>query len=84
MFNYQFTRTSLKKLKRFPKDIQERIIKKLDYFCSQDDPLRFADSLTRSDLGQHRFRIGEYRVVFDVERNTLVIHDVDNKKDIYR
>lgn len=84
MFDYQFTKTSLKSLKKLHKDIQIRIIEKLDFFCAQDDPVDFAEPLTRSDLGQYRFRIGDYRVSFDVENETLVILDIDHRKDIYK
>ena len=84
MFDYQFTKTSLRRFKKLPKDIQIRIIRKLDFFCLQENPLDFAEPLTRSDLGQHRFRIGDYRVAFDLEDEILVIHDVDHRKDIYR
>ena len=84
MFDYQFTKTSLKRFKKLSKDIQIRIITKLDYFCAQKDPIGFAEPLTRSDLGEYRFRIGDYRVSFDVEDQILVIHDVDNRKNIYR
>lgn len=84
MFGYQFTKTSLKRFKKLPKDTQIRIIRKLDYFCAQEDPIGFAETLTRSDLGEYRFRIGDYRVAFDMEDNILVIHDVNHRKDIYR
>lgn len=84
MFDYQFTKTSLKRFKKLPKDIQLRITDKLDYFCSQEDPLDFAEPLTRSDLGQYRFRIGDYRVAFDLEDEILVIHDIDHRKDAYK
>lgn len=84
MFDYQFTKTSFKRLEKLPKDIQIRILSKLDYFCQQDDPLTFAEPLTKSNLGEYRFRIGDYRVAFDLEDKILVIHDVDHRKDIYR
>ena len=84
MFDYQFTKTSLKGFKKLSKDVQVRIIGKLDYFCSQEDPINFAEPLTRSNLGEYRFRIGDYRVSFDLEDEILVIHDVDHRKDIYR
>ncbi len=84
MFDYQFTKTSLRHFKKLPKDIQVRIIKKLDFFCGQENLLDFAEPLTRSDLGQYRFRIGDYRIAFDLENEILVIHDVDNRKNIYR
>ena len=84
MFDYQFTETSLKRFEKLSKDIQIRIINKLDYFCARDDPLSFAEPLTRSNLGQYRFRIGDYRVAFDTEDKMLIIHDVDHRKNIYR
>lgn len=84
MFDYQFTKTSLRRFKKLSKDIQIRIHGKLDFFCAQDDPLNFAEPLTSNDFGQYRFRIGDYRVSFDVEGEVLVIHDVGNRKDIYR
>lgn len=84
MFDYQFTKTSLKRFKKLPKDIQIRIIGKLDFFCAQDDPIDFAEPLIKSDLGQYRFRIGDYRISFDVENEILIIHDVDHRKNIYR
>lgn len=83
MFDYQFTKTSIRRFKKLPKDIQVRIIKKLDYFCTQD-PSGFAEPLTQNSLGQYRFRVGDYRVSFDVEDEILIIHDVDHRKDIYR
>lgn len=84
MFDYSFTSLSLKQFEKLPKDVQERIIKKLDYFCDQEDPLVFADTLTNSRLGQFRFRIGNYRVTFDVEEKILVIHEVGHRGEIYR
>lgn len=84
MFDYQFTKSSLKRFKKLPKDIQTRVIKKLDYFCLQKDPLQFAESLENNKIGSYRFRVGDYRVVFDTEGKMLVIHDVDLRGRIYR
>lgn len=84
MFDYQFTKSSLGRFQKLPRDIQKRIIEKLDYFCVQDNPLRFAETLTQPQLGRYRFRIGNYRVVFDLEKKMLVIHDVWHRRDIYR
>ena len=84
MFDYQFTKTSLKRFKKLSKDIQIRIIGKLDYFCAQEDPLQFAETLTNRQAGEFRFRIGDYRIAFDLEDEILVIYEVGNRKDIYR
>lgn len=84
MSDYQFTKTSLRRFQKLPKDIQIRIINKLDYFCSQEDLLDFAEVLTKSSLGSYRFRIGDYRVAFDIEDEYLVIHEVGHRRDIYK
>lgn len=83
-YRYEFTKPAFRQLARLPKTIQRQIIKKLDYFISARDPLGFANRLINSDIGTYRFRIGDYRVVFDMENETMVILAVGNRKDIYR
>lgn len=84
MYQIQLTDLAKKQLKKLPLDIQKRIVNKLEFFLNQDDPLVFADTLTNSRLGQFRFRIGNYRVTFDVEEKILVIHEVGYRGEIYR
>lgn len=83
-YKYQFTSHSFKQLEKLPKDIQKRIIKKLDYFCLEN-PIRFAEKLTDPKLGNYRLRIGDYRLIFDVEsENTITVILVGDRKEIYR
>ncbi|MCK4791223.1 MAG: type II toxin-antitoxin system RelE/ParE family toxin [Desulfobacteraceae bacterium] len=35
-------------------------------------------------LGTYRFRIGDYRVIFDIEGEEIVVLRVGHRKDIYR
>ncbi|MBC8526038.1 MAG: type II toxin-antitoxin system RelE/ParE family toxin [Candidatus Cloacimonetes bacterium] len=35
-------------------------------------------------LGSYRFRIGNYRVIFDIDEDKLVILRVGHRKNIYR
>jgi mRNA interferase RelE/StbE len=49
-----------------------------------EDPLRYAEKLVHSSLGSFRFRIGDYRVVFDVEGAEIVILRVGHRREIYR
>ncbi len=46
--------------------------------------MRHAEKLTQSDLGSYRFRIGDYRVVFDLEGEEIVVLRVGHRKDIYK
>ena len=81
---YFFKARAFKQLKQLPRNIQIRIIKKLDFFCLQDDPIGFAESLVRSEIGSYRFRIGDYRIIFDLEEEGVMILLVGHRKDIYR
>ena len=49
-----------------------------------DDPLGYAEKITDSRLGSYRFRIGDYRVVFDLHGNEIIILRVGHRRDIYR
>ena len=35
----------------------------------KDNPLQYAERLTDPELGGYRFRIGDYRVIFDIEQS---------------
>ena len=80
----RFTKTAFRQLSRLERNIQKRIAEKLEYYCSQDEPLNFAERLTDHRFGEWRFRIGEYRVLFDVEAGEIVILAVGHRRQIYR
>lgn len=84
MYSYEFTRQASKDLKRLPKEVQQTIVKKLDYFVGSGKPLVFAAHLINTEIGQYRFRIGDYRVIFDLEEESLVILTLNHRKEIYR
>lgn len=85
MFEVKFKSSAQKRFLKLPPDIQKRIIAKLEFYLTQPNPLIFAEVLTNPKVGKYRFRVGTYRVVFDLEEeNTIMILDVDHRKDIYR
>ena len=85
MYQIKFKASADKRFSKLPKEVQIRIIQKLEFFLSQPDPLIFAEILTNPRIGTYRFRVGDYRVVFDLEDNEIiVIVDIDHRKDIYR
>lgn len=71
-------------IKHLTPQIQKRLKNKLEFFVKQDDPLQFARQLTRPADAQYRFRVGNYRVLFDVEGEDLIILHIQHRKDVYR
>lgn len=75
---------ALRNLKKFPRDTQKRILDKLDFYVRTDNPLAFAERLAVRHYGDWKFVIGDYRVLFDVSGDTLVILKIGHRRDIYK
>ncbi len=85
MHQYFFSQLALRQIKKLSPLVQKRIIKKLDWYCQQKDPLRFASSLVDSRLGSFRFRVGDYRIVFDIEKSgNIMVLVVGHCRNIYK
>ncbi len=84
-YNVEFKPSALKDLKKLPINIQKRIAKKLDYILNQNEPLDYAVPLIGNSIaGDYRFRIGDYRVVFDLVKNKLIIILIEHRREVYR
>jgi len=82
--NYLFRPSAEKQFLKLDSPIQKRIIEKLGFFASAPSPIAFAEHLTNNEIGSYRFRVGDYRVVFDLEDDTLVILKVGHRREIYK
>lgn len=81
---YYFKPSALRDLKRLPKILQKRIVKKLDFYTKTANPLNFAEPLKDKAFGEYRFRVGDYRIIFDVADNKIVVLTLGHRKDIYK
>jgi mRNA interferase RelE/StbE len=82
--NLVFEEKAKKKLKKLSPDVSHKIIEKLRFLISAPNPLEFAERLTQYEIGQYRFRIGDYRVIFDVEEDTIIVLTLGHRREIYR
>ena len=77
-----YTHRAIRDIDTLDTSIKRRIGKTL--LRNESDPLQHAEPLKQSELGSYRFRIGDYRVVFDIEGDEIVILRVGHRRDIYR
>lgn len=84
MFTFEFKKKAAKEVDKLSSEIRERILKKLKFYSTQENPLRFAEKLKDERFGEYRFRIGDYRVLFDVGNHKINILKVGHRKDIYK
>jgi mRNA interferase RelE/StbE len=82
--NYKlvYTRRSERDIKKLEPNIKDRIGKTLLRYA--EDPFRFAEKLSDPILGEYRFRIGDYRVVLDIEEHEIIVLRVGHRREIYR
>ena len=62
-----YTHRAIKDIEVLDAGVKQRIGKTLLRY--EHDPLKYAEPLKQSELGSYRFRIGDYRVVFDLEED---------------
>ena len=72
----------------------EKDIKKLDPFIKhqigkallklRNNPFEHSEKLTDPKIGTYRFRVGDYRIIFDIEGKDIVILRVGHRKEIYK
>lgn len=84
-YQIEFRPTAVKDLKKLPSAIRKRIAEKLDYYRNQADPLNYATKLTGFGKGgDYRFRVGQYRIVFDLEKDKITVLYVEHRREVYR
>jgi mRNA interferase RelE/StbE len=82
MFNLIYTQRAIRDLRKLDGPTRLRTGKALLRF--QEDPLNYSEKIMDLTLGSYRFRIGDYRVIFDLEGDEIVILRVGHRREIYR
>lgn len=77
-------KSATKDIKKLVPPLQKRLQAKITFYSEQDNPLAFASPLKEPADAQYRFRVGNYRVLFDIEDDTIVILRVQHRREVYR
>ena len=81
--NIFYTHKAAKQLEFLPHLIQRRIVEKMRFYAKQENPLKFSKRLTDHQEGGFCFRIGDYRLTFDVRDNAIYILKIGKRDKIY-
>ena len=77
-----YTQRAERDIRGLDPGIRERLGKSLLQYS--EEPLKHAEKLTDSSLGDFRFRIGDYRVIFDILGDKIIVLRVGHRREIYR
>ena len=82
IYRLVYTHRAVRDIEALEPRTKERIGLQLVRFS--EEPLRHAEKLVHASLGSFRFRIGDYRVVFDLHGASIVVLRVGHRSEIYR
>jgi len=82
MYEVVLTRRALKDLENIDRAVQNRIATKLKEYSK--DPITHSKKLISHKIGTYRFRMGGYRVIFDIDDGNIIILRIGHRRSIYR
>ncbi|MEF2825300.1 MAG: type II toxin-antitoxin system RelE/ParE family toxin [Peptococcaceae bacterium] len=85
-YNVQYSKQAIKELKKLDRFTRQMIYSWIDKNLSDcEDPRQHGKALTANRKGQWRYRIGDYRLICDIQDDKLVILalTVGHRRDIY-
>jgi mRNA interferase RelE/StbE len=77
-----YTQRATKDISKLPAETKQRIKKALEKYV--ENPFLYATKMADSSLGMYRFRVGSYRILFDIENNDIVILRIGSRDGIYK
>lgn len=86
-YRLKITKKAKSELQSFDFKYQRKIVEKLRFFIAEKNPLKYAQKLKNKKFGVYRFRVGEYRIIFDIDKddniNILIILRIKHRKNVY-
>lgn len=75
-----------REMKKLEKQVAKRITAKLREVSQLDDPRSMGKGLTGNLAGLWRYRVGDYRIICDIEDGVLLILvvDVAHRREVYK
>lgn len=66
-----------------PKNIKKRLHKAIEERLSSN-PEKYGEPLKRGLKGYRKLRVGNYRVIYRVEKRTVIILKIGHRKEVYQ
>jgi len=81
-YNLLYTQRALKDIQKIDLNAKKRIGEALLRY--KEEPLKYSRKMINAAHGSYRFRIGDYRVIFDLENDDIVILRLGHRREIYK
>ncbi len=84
MWNIVYKKSVTKDLRRISNDLKYIIRRAIEEKLITD-PLRFGLPLRRNLKGLMKLRVGDYRIIYSIEKETVTVHviKIGHRKEVY-
>lgn len=85
MYPIRYMPTAAQDMENLDLSVAKRLYKRIEWLAANFDSLT-PESLEGDWKGKFKFRVGDYRVVYTVNRDEgyLMVHMVRHRRDVYR
>lgn len=86
LYGLACTPSALAYLKVLQPKVRRQVLKQIKALSENPRPRnsRIVHAKTHNDHKVYRIRSGDYRVLYFVRENQVIVFDIDHRKDIYR
>jgi mRNA interferase RelE/StbE len=81
-YNLLYTKTASRDIQKLDSVAKKRIKKKLEELSKS--PISLSKKLRNPSIGTYRYRVGNYRIIFDIDKKNIVILRVGHRREIYK
>lgn len=78
----EWTEDALKDLDKLDRQIAKRIVKKVNWLSSHFEGV-VPEQLSGELSGMYKLRAGDWRAIYSIESDTLVIQAVGHRREVY-
>lgn len=85
MYDVVYTKTFYKDIKKLDKTIAKRIIDKIIFISKQEkNPGKLLAFMPTELKGLRKYRVGDYRILFWIEKNIITLYGVEHRSIVYK
>jgi len=79
----EWTKEAVEDLQKLDKSIAKRILNKISWFSQHFDNIT-PEPLSGELVGTFKLRIGDWRVIYTIEIDVIVIQAIGHRKEVYK
>jgi mRNA interferase RelE/StbE len=80
-YDVQFKPRAVRDIERLPSRIQTQVLARIE---KMSNDLKGDVKRLTNFTPEYRLRVGDYRVLFEIEKETIVIYRIRHRREVYR